>query len=145
MQLSVFRLTETARLPVRGSPRAVGYDLFADKPVVIPPSHRALVHTGIAMAIPDGFYGRIAPRSGLAFKNGIIVLAGVIDPDYRGEVMALLLNAGEQPLDVTMGARIAQLVIEQVATPEFVEVDRIEDLSMTARGEGGFGSTGVSG
>jgi len=92
------------------------------------------------MAIPVGCYGRIAPRSGLAFKSSIDVGAGVIDPDYRGEVKVLLFNLGNCDFKAEAGTRIAQLIIERCETPPVVEVDSLDD---TERGAGGFGSTGI--
>jgi dUTP pyrophosphatase len=93
----------------------------------------------LAAAIPKGFYGRVAPRSGLAVKHGLDVLAGVIDSDYRGEIICALINHGDEPLQIEEGTRIAQLVIEAIITPEPVWS---EDLSETERGRAGFGSTG---
>ena len=133
------RLHPEARLPTRGSAGAAGLDLCAVERVTIEPGARAAVRTGLAVAIPRGFYGRVAPRSGLAVRHGLDVLAGVIDSDYRGEILCALVNLGREPFDVEPGARVAQLVVEAVATPEPVWA---EDLEETARGAGGFGSTG---
>lgn len=151
--LQVFLMTETATLPKRGSEGAVGYDLSADlmkgklagpTPVVtIFPGDRALISTGLKMAIPDGYYGRVAPRSGLALKKGIVVLGGVVDPDYRGEVFVLLLNTGSERFTIDHGDRIAQLILERVTTPPIARVYSVDDLGDTDRGAGGFGSTGV--
>lgn len=93
----------------------------------------------MAVSIPQGFYGRVAPRSGLAVRHGLDVLAGVIDSDYRGEIICALINHGDEPIEVEAGMRVAQLIIESIATPEAVWS---EDLSETERGQGGFGSTG---
>jgi dUTP pyrophosphatase len=133
------RLHPEARLPARGSAGAAGLDLCAVERVTIEPGARAAVRTGLAVAIPRGFYGRVAPRSGLAVRHGLDVLAGVIDSDYRGEILCALVNLGREPFEVEPGARVAQLVVEAVATPEPVWA---EDLEETARGAGGFGSTG---
>jgi len=95
------------------------------------------------MAIPEGFYGRIAPRSGLAVKKSINVGAGVIDPDYRGEVRVLLFNLGDADFVVEAGDRIAQLILEQCATPPVVEVDSLDETLRSDGYNGGFGSTGV--
>jgi len=133
------RLHPAARLPTRGSAGAAGLDLYAVERVTIRPGARAAVRTGLAAAIPAGFYGRIAPRSGLSVRHGIGVLAGVIDSDYRGEILCALVNHGEEPFEVEPGARVAQLVVEAIATPEPAWA---EDLPETARGAGGFGSTG---
>ncbi|MDT7807429.1 MAG: dUTP pyrophosphatase [Acidobacteriota bacterium] len=133
------RLHPAARLPTRGSAQAAGLDLCAVEHVTIEVGGRAAVRTGLAVEIPAGFYGRIAPRSGLAVRHGLDVLAGVIDPDYRGEILCALVNHGEEPFEVEPGARIAQLVIVPVATPAPTWA---EDLEETERGAGGFGSTG---
>ena len=135
------RLHPAARLPTRGSAGAAGLDLYAVERVVIAPGGRAAVRTGLAAAVPAGFYGRVAPRSGLAVRHGIDVLAGVVDSDYRGEILCALVNHGEEPFEVEPGARVAQLVVEAIASPEPAWA---EDLEETARGAGGFGSTGAA-
>lgn len=133
------RLHSEARLPSRGSEHAAGLDLCAVERVTLAPGARAAVRTGLAVAIPFGFYGRVAPRSGLAVRHGIDVLAGVIDSDYRGEILCALVNHGSEPFEIEPGARVAQLVVEAIATPEPAWAD---DLEETERGAGGFGSTG---
>ena len=133
------RLHPEARLPTRGSERAAGLDLYAVERVMLEPGGRAAVRTGVAVAVPEGFYGRVAPRSGLAVRHGMDVLAGVIDSDYRGEILCALVNHGAEPFEVEPGARVAQLVLEAIATPEPAWA---EELPETARGAGGFGSTG---
>lgn len=138
--LLIQRLSPDATLPTRGSPHAAGYDLYAPLPVLIPTGGRQLVLTGIALAIPPGHYGRIAPRSGHALKLGLHILAGVIDEDYRGEIAVLALNTGHEPVRLPAGAKIAQLILERISTPEVVEVHA---LPTTDRGEAGFGSTGT--
>jgi dUTP pyrophosphatase len=100
------------------------------------------VNTGIQIAIPEGYYGRIAPRSGLAVKHGIDVLAGVVDSGYRGEVGVVLQNLGLMDFEYREGDRIAQLIIEKCHDVEWEEVESEEDLVSSERGEGGFGSTG---
>eukprot|EP00339_Tiarina_fusa_P004578 CAMPEP_0117047582 /NCGR_PEP_ID=MMETSP0472-20121206/32881_1 /TAXON_ID=693140 ORGANISM="Tiarina fusus, Strain LIS" /NCGR_SAMPLE_ID=MMETSP0472 /ASSEMBLY_ACC=CAM_ASM_000603 /LENGTH=111 /DNA_ID=CAMNT_0004760333 /DNA_START=40 /DNA_END=372 /DNA_ORIENTATION=- len=105
----------------------------------IPPKGKALVKTDIAIAIPSGHYGRIAPRSSLAWKHSIDVGAGVIDSDYRGNIGVILFNLGDEPFTVKTHDRIAQLIIEKISTPAVVQVDELDD---TERGEGGYGSTG---
>jgi dUTP pyrophosphatase len=135
-----FKQLETnATLPTRGSAQAAGLDLYSIEDVVIEPKQRALVRTGLAVAIPEGYYGRVAPRSGLAVKNGLDVLAGVIDSDYRGEIRCALYNTGDQPIDLPAQSKICQLIIEQIITPTAVWAD---EMSETDRGDGGFGSTG---
>lgn len=138
-RLEFMRLHENARLPTRGSRDSAGLDLYAIESLTIPAHMRAGVRTGLAVSIPRGFYGRVAPRSGLAIRHGLDVLAGVIDSDYRGEIICALINHGDEPLEITAGSRIAQLIIEAIVTPE---PTWSEDLSQTERGHGGFGSTG---
>ena len=138
-RLNFKRLHPEARLPARGSAGAAGLDLCAVERVTIEPGGRAAVRTGLAVAIPRGFYGRVAPRSGLAVRHGLDVLAGVIDSDYRGEILCALVNLGREPFEVEPGARVAQLIVEAISTPEPAWA---EDLEETARGAGGFGSTG---
>lgn len=140
MSLGVKKLTNNAILPTRGSSGAVGYDLYSTDNVTIPPTHRALVGTGIAVLLPEGVYGRVAPRSGLAVKHGIQVGAGVVDPDYTGEVKVVIFNHGDREFVVKEGDRIAQLVLERCETPEVWEIGNLEE---TLRGSGGFGSTGA--
>jgi dUTP pyrophosphatase len=133
------RLHPEARLPSRGSAGAAGLDLCAVERLTLQPGARAAVRTGLAVAIPEGFYGRVAPRSGLAVRRGVDVLAGVIDSDYRGEILCALVNLGHEPFEIEPGARIAQLVVEAIALPEPAWA---EDLAETDRGACGFGSTG---
>jgi dUTP pyrophosphatase len=135
------KLHPAAKLPTRGSHHSAGLDLCSVEDLALAPGERAAVKTGLAVAIPEGHYGRVAPRSGLAVKNGIDVLAGVIDSDYRGEVRCAIINHGTETFQITEGMRIAQLIVEAiiVPTPEW-DVE----LSQTTRGTGGFGSTGVT-
>jgi dUTP diphosphatase len=132
------QLDARAVLPKRGSALAAGLDLFSIEDVELPSRQRAMVRTGLAVAIPPGFYGRVAPRSGLAAKNGLDVLAGVIDSDYRGEICCILYNTGDDVISLQAGSKICQLILEQIITPEAAWV---VDLDETARGAGGFGST----
>ena len=129
-----------AKLPVRGTEGAAGYDLAAAQAAVVPAHGKCLVKTGLAMALPPGCYGRIAPRSGLALKKFIDVGAGVIDADYRGEVGVILFNFGEEDFVVNMGDRIAQLIFEKIKTPIVKETNELEG---TDRGAVGYGSTGM--
>lgn len=133
------RLLSNATLPTRGSDSAAGLDLYSIEAVRLSPNERCLVRTGLAVAIPEGYYGRVAPRSGLATKNGIDVLAGVIDADYRGEIQCLLHNAGNEMVELPAQSKICQLIIEKIITPAPKWAD---DLTETIRGDGGFGSTG---
>ena len=132
------QLDPRAVLPRRGSALAAGLDVCSIEDVELQPKQRATVRTGLAVAIPPGFYGRVAPRSGLAAKNGLDVLAGVIDSDYRGEIGCVLYNTGDEVIALPAGSKICQLVVEQIITPEAAWV---MDLDETARGAAGFGST----
>ncbi|NXO48033.1 DUT protein, partial [Aramus guarauna] len=138
-RLRFTRLSENASAPSRGSARAAGYDLYSAYDCVIPPMEKAVVKTDIQIALPSGCYGRVAPRSGLAAKYFIDVGAGVIDEDYRGNVGVVLFNFGKENFEVKKGDRIAQLICERIYYPELEEVQALDD---TERGEGGFGSTG---
>ncbi|WP_297844127.1 dUTP diphosphatase [uncultured Roseibium sp.] len=130
-------------LPAYQSILAAGLDLLAavDGTITLAPGARALVPTGLAMALPAGFEAQVRPRSGLAAKHGVTVLntPGTIDADYRGEVKVILINLGDDPFEISRGDRIAQMVIAPVLQANIVEV---EVLSETERGSGGFGSTG---
>lgn len=126
-------------LPTRGSALAAGLDIYSLEDIRIESQQRVLARTGLAVAIPEGFYGRLAPRSGLAVKNGLDMLAGVIDSDYRGEVCCLLYNTSNETVDLPHGAKICQLIVEQIIMPTPTWV---EELDETRRGAGGFGSTG---
>ncbi len=152
-------MTNTVRIAVQrlahgeglGLPRyetegAAGMDLLAAlpeaEPLTLAPGARALVPTGLAIALPRGFEAQVRPRSGLAAKNGVTVLnsPGTIDCDYRGEVKVILVNLGAEPFVVTRGARIAQMVVAPVTQAQLAEVETLDD---TLRGAGGFGSTGI--
>lgn len=136
-QFLVTRLTPNASLPARGTPGAAGYDLYSTDGYVVLPGHRVVVSTGIAVQLPPGTYGRIAPRSGLAVKHGLDTLAGVIDPDYTGELKVVLVNTDMRiPFVIKPGYRIAQLILENYTRTELVEVDAPEE---TARGADGTG------
>lgn len=139
MALQIKLLVPGATLPQRASAFSVGYDISSIDDMDILPGKRALVGTGISMVPPMGVYGRIAPRSGLAVKYGIHVGAGVIDPDYTGEIKVLLFNHGEDTFVIKKGDRIAQLVLERCDIPVVAETDV---LIQTERGNNGFGSTG---
>ena len=133
------KLDPKAILPARGSASAAGLDLYSIEVVSLTPHERKLVRTGLAVAIPEGHYGRVAPRSGLATKNGIDVLAGVIDADYRGEIQCLLHNTGDETVELPAQTKVCQLIIEKIITPAPVWTDKLPD---TVRGDAGFGSTG---
>lgn len=142
--VSIKLLDPRARVPVYGSADAAGADLYAltDGPVDIAPGQTVLVHTGLAFAIPRGYVGLIYARSGMAVKQGLAPAnkVGVIDADYRGELMVALHNHSGETRTVNCGDRIAQMVITPYLTADFRVADDLDD---TARGAGGFGSTGV--
>ncbi len=133
------QLDDVAFLPEYGSPAAAGADLRAAETRTLAPGERAAIATGLHVALPPGHVGLVWPRSGLALRQGLDTLAGVIDADYRGELRVLLVNHGQQPVVIQPGDRVAQLLIQPVARAEFTSV---ADLTATARGAGGFGSTG---
>ena len=143
MQIRIKRLTETAKLPSRGSAQAAGYDLYADLPeaLSIRPHESAMISTGLTMEIPEGYFGAIFARSGLAAKEQLRPgnCVGVVDSDYRGEWKIILHNDSEQERTVIPGERIAQMVVIPYLSVAF---DEVNELSETERGAGGFGSTG---
>lgn len=142
MTLRFARLSDDAREPTRAHDGDAGYDLYALQAATIAPGERASVGTGIAVAIPDGWAGLVLPRSGLAARHGITLpnAPGLIDSGYRGEVRVLLLNTdAHEPFEVAPGDRIAQLLLVRHEAPELIEVDSLDE---TARGLGGFGSSG---
>jgi dUTP diphosphatase len=141
-RLRVRRLDDRALLPTRAYPGDAGLDLYALEEAKLGPGERASIGTGIAIEIPDGQAGLVLPRSGLAARHGIALVnaPGLIDAGYRGEIRVLLLNTDrERPFAVARGERIAQLVLVRIETPEVVEVD---ELAVSERGGGGFGSSG---
>lgn len=141
MELQIKKIREDAVLPRYATEGAAGMDLCAAAEVDLPPMGHALVPTGIALAVPTGYGAFLFARSGLAIKHGVNLRngVGVVDSDYRGEVMVGLMNLSDKPYHVCKGERICQLVL--IATPQ-AEVRVVEELSETQRGEGGFGSTG---
>jgi len=149
VHVKVVRLphAEGLALPAYQTAQSAGLDLMAavaaSKPVTIPPGGRALLPTGLAIALPAGTEAQVRPRSGLALKHGVTLLntPGTIDADYRGEVQVILINHGDAPFVVRRGERIAQMVIAEVRQVRLVEVAALDE---TARGIGGFGSTGVA-
>jgi len=139
--LKVQKLVPNAVIPTHGTPGAAGYDLYSTDGFIIMPGHRVVIPTGLAIQLPTGTYGRIAPRSGLAVKHGVDVLAGVVDPDYTGEVKVVLVNTDlRRAFMIRPGYRIAQLILENYTVAEVEETPYVEQ---TERGEEGFGSTGV--
>ena len=142
VRLPVLRVDATLPLPAYARPDDAGLDLYAAEPVTLAPGARALVPTGIAVAIPPGFAGFVRPRSGLALRHGVTLLntPGLVDAGYRGEVKVLLVNHGDAPVSLSRGDRVAQLVVQRV---ERIAVAPVAELPESARGTGGFGSTGV--
>lgn len=139
MNLYVKKLNPSATIPTQANETDAGYDLVSVESYTLKPSERKLFKTGLAVEIPQGFYGRVAPRSGLAYKHGIDVLAGVIDSGYRGEVGVILINLGSVDMTISTGDRLAQLIIEYCHHPKIIEVESLEDSSRSAKG---FGSSG---
>lgn len=148
--VSVVRMPHAVKLPPPAyqTADAAGADLAAavpaDTPLLLEPGARALVPTGLTVALPSGYEAQVRPRSGLALRHGLTVLnaPGTIDADYRGELQVLLVNLGAEPVEISRGMRIAQLIVAPVTQATFHEV---ESLPETTRGAGGFGSTGTAG
>ena len=155
MEIKFQKTSDYAICPSKNTDADAGYDLYSTDFCSISPMERRLVSTGICIEIPEGYYGRIAPRSGLAVKKGLDVMAGVIDSGYRGEIKVLLINLNPSSpkknayesffgsfgkIDIKQEDRIAQIIIEKCYSPKWTEV---EELSNSERDEGGFGSSGV--
>jgi dUTP diphosphatase len=138
--LQCVKLDEKAMIPKKAHKYDAGFDLYSFDETTLKSTNRNIFATGIAVAIPKGWYGRIAPRSGLAAKYGIDVLAGVIDSSFRGEIKVILINHGCEDVTIKKGDRIAQLILEKCGEWEIEEVEKLDE---TERGEGGFGSTGA--
>lgn len=140
--IKVKKLHPLAQIPKRANTTDAGADLYSVEDITIPPLSRALIHTGISLEIPQqAIYGRIAPRSGLALKNGIDVLAGVVDSGYRGEICVVLFNTDkDRSYEIKQGDRIAQIIFEQYLGLSFIET---EDLTDSNRLVNGFGSSGI--
>jgi len=141
MRIPLKRLDPDLPIPRHAHPGDGGVDLYAAEPATLLPGERTMMPTGIAIAIPDGYAGLVVPRSGLAARSGISIVnaPGLVDSGYRGELKVILVNLGQETVELERGDRVAQLVIVAVETQEYVEVDELPDSS---RGEGGFGSTG---
>lgn len=137
--IQVKLLTENSKLPSRNTPTDAGLDLYSSETLLIRGREWKAVSAGISISVPDGYYARIAPRSGLAYKYGIDVFAGVVDSGYRGEIKAILYNAGEKDYLINIGDKIAQLIIEKCYN---WEPELVENLNDSERGENGFGSSG---
>jgi len=133
------QLDDRAILPSRGSSSSAGLDITSIEEITLRPNERLLARTGLAVAIPEGYYARLAPRSGLASRHGLDILAGVVDADYRGEIGCIVYNTSNETVHLPAQTKICQLIIEKIITPA---AEWSEDLSETDRGAGGFGSTG---
>jgi dUTP pyrophosphatase len=146
VEIAVTRLPHNADLPLPAyeTAQSAGMDLAAaiEEPITLTPGSRVMVPTGLAIALPDGYEAQVRPRSGLAARNGVTVLntPGTIDADYRGEVKVILINLGDETFEIERGMRIAQMVVSPVTQAAFSEA---AELPETARGTGGFGSTGA--
>lgn len=138
--LKIKKLDNTAVIPQKSNYTDAGYDLYSTENKTIQKNQREVIKTGIAMSIPNNYVGLIWPRSGLALKHGIDVLAGVIDSGYRGEVCVVLQNHGSMPYEVKAGDRIAQILFQKV---EYFKIENVEELDVADRGDSGFGSTGA--
>jgi dUTP pyrophosphatase len=140
MKIKIKKIDEKANVPHRANESDAGADLFSIEDCIVNSLERKIISTGISVEIPVGYYGRIAPRSGLAAKNGIDVFAGVVDSSYRGEIKVILFNSDNKPFEIKSGDRVAQLIIEDHFNFEF---EITQDLCESNRGSGGFGSTGI--
>lgn len=142
MRVKIKKLNPNAIIPKYQSSEAAGFDLHSVEEFVLEPRERRAVKTGLAMEIDKGYELQVRGRSGLALKHGVglVNAPGTVDSDYRGEIMAILINHGSEPFEVKVGDRIAQAVLKEVVQAEIVEVD---ELGSSDRGAGGFGSTGV--
>jgi len=140
MDVQIKLLSENAKIPSQGTSMSAGYDLYAAEEGLVPRHSRKLIKTNVSMSIPMNHYGRVAPRSGLAYKNGIDVLAGVIDSDYRGDIGVVLYNTDkDSDFNVKIGDKIAQIIIEPCSSVNFMKT---QILSNSNRGESGYGHTG---
>ena len=140
MNMQVLRLVASAKTPCFAHEHDAGMDLFSVETITIPVGGRAQIKTGIAVAIPEGYVGLIWDKSGLSHKSGLKTLGGVIDAGYRGEILVGMVNVSDESYIFHAGDKIAQMLIQKVEHPQIEEVSTLDD---TARGEGGFGSTGI--
>lgn len=139
LPLKIKRFREDAKIPQYAHPGDAGLDLYAVEDVTLAPNERTAVSTGIAMEIPEGYVGFIWDKSGLSIKHGLKTLGGVIDSGYRGEVLIGIMNLSDVEYTIRKGEKVAQMIIQRKET---IEVEEVSELGETARGEGGFGSTG---
>jgi dUTP pyrophosphatase len=140
MKIRIKKVSSTAKIPQYAHPTDAGMDLFSNENLVLQPSELIICSTGISLAIPQGYVGLIWDKSGLASKNEIKTMGGVVDSSYRGEIGVILKNLSTREYKIKIGDKIAQMLIQKVSSPELIEVD---NLDKTERGEGGFGSTGI--
>ena len=141
-KILIKRLSPNARIPTKKSSQAAGFDITAPIPVYVPPLSSRVIGIKIALQIPNGYYGRIAARSGLAKDQQLTVLGGVIDSDYRGEIQVILMNLGSYPVDLPEQSRIAQIIIEKVH--EDHDMEETNTLNETERDNAGLGSSGIT-
>lgn len=140
-EVKVLKIHKEAVLPIKGTPRSAGFDIFSSRDYIVQAECNILVQTGIAMEPPEGYYLQIAPRSGMAYRNMISVMGGIIDPDYTGEIKVILYNNSQEYFCIKKGDRIAQVIpISYCNSCEVIEVLKLND---TVRGDTGFGSTGI--
>lgn len=140
MTIPVQRLHPDATLPTYAHPGDAGMDVYSNEEVTLQPRERKAVSTGISMAVPEGYVALVWEKSGRALKEGLSTMAGVVDAGYRGEVMIVVLNVSETPIQISRGQKLAQILIQPVVSGMIREVESLEDSS---RGTGGFGSTGL--
>lgn len=138
--LQIIKTSPHAKIPSRSTPQSAGFDLFSIESAKIEPHSNSLISIGLRLKIPDGYYGRIAPRSGISMTQNTIIGAGVIDADYTGIVKVLIHNLNNHEINIDLGVRIAQLIISPILLPQ---ISICENLENTTRNEGGFGSTGL--
>lgn len=137
--LNVKKLHPEAKIPIRAHESDAGLDIYSIESVIVKQGERVAIKTGLAMAVPIGFVGLIWDKSGLSLKNGIKVMGGVIDAEYRGEIQVILINLGQEDYLIEQGSKIAQILIQKV---ELCTIEEVTNLEETVRGASGFGSTG---
>ncbi len=144
--MKIQRLDSRVKIPEYATGNSAGVDLRSTIDCVIESGERALIPTGIKIALPENYEAQIRPRSGLALKHGIVIpnTPGTIDADYRGEICVIIMNLGHEKFAVKSGDRIAQMIFAPVVKAEFLEVDSLDEFDKTERGSGGFGSTGIA-
>jgi dUTP pyrophosphatase len=140
MKIKIKKIHPDAVIPQYAKPGDAGLDLYATEQIVLAPGQRGLVPTGLSMELPRGYVALVWDKSGISTKNGMTTLAGVIDADYRGEYMIAMINLGQEVYTFEKGKKVAQLLIQPIERPE---IEEVEELSDSSRGEGGFGSTGL--